>query len=153
MQKPRKAENYLLTLGKCPLVVSQPAPAILWPGPKGMGSEIAPLPQPPQWSPLQVRSTCSAQMIISMRTGKMSHSPTHPHLAWCRDSARRQTLGNCLSNKGLTELFSAVSLQFLHPEALLISIKEISQPHPCQEQHADCYNRIPFLPPLHPPIF
>lgn len=71
----------------------------------------------------------------------MSHSAMHP---------RRKTLGRDPVNQRFTELFVAGRVQLPHPEASLISTKEISQAHrPCQKQHTDCYNRIPLalIPP------
>lgn len=63
----------------------------------------------------------------------MSQLPTPP---------RRITLGHDPVNHRFTE--PSGGAQVPHPEASLISTKEISQAHrPGQKQHADRYNRIP----------
>lgn len=114
-------------------------------------SETAPMSLPPQQSPRPVRSIRSAQIINSMRTGETSHPLIHPHYAWSSGSARRKKLGTNLSNKGFTDLCCNV------PEiAALWNVSYFykeNQPGTALPKATHCYNRIPFLPSLHPPIF
>lgn len=150
--------NYPTSLGKLPLVVSQLAPAILWFSPT-----LHVLYTRPWSETASTKVTASSTITTSsqkhlecpndkLRENRVNVSSTHvsPTMPGPVVQPEEKRLVITYQIKD-SQISVAMSLQFLHSEALLISTKKISQAHPCQKQHT--YNRIPFLPSLHPSIF
>lgn len=111
MKRSETAGHSPTSLGRLPLVVSQPAPAILWLGPSGRS--------PRNTATMRDSSKATASSTITTLSQKHLECPHYklrenrvqclihpciPHHAWSSGSARRKTLGNYPSNKGFTDL-------------------------------------------------
>lgn len=120
------------------------APAMAPSGPSARG-----LPTGPPWQVAALsiwgRGACSAQTANSMRARHCLGPPCAPSVSGpeVNSTSAGRSPGRCL----------AWCRPLLHSDALLIPTEQISQGRPCQNQHTDCYKRIPLLSALCPPAF